>query len=137
MSEDMKTNDINKIVKEDDSILAVYLFGSQAKHKSNKYSDIDIAVLYNDKVRPEEYTDRQIALMNNISRALNKETDIIVLNRAPLFLRYTVLKEGLRIYERAGRNEHNFEAVSIIQYLDFLPIKNRIEDGLLRKIREA
>jgi hypothetical protein len=125
---------INNFLKKDSCILAAYLFGSQAKGKSNKYSDIDIAVLFDHTVK-EGYMDKQIKIMNNLSRVLNKEIDVIVLNKASLFLRYHVLKEGIKIYERCDRNEHNFEAQAIIQYLDFLPIKNRIENGLLLKIR--
>lgn len=126
---------INNILKKDSSILAAYLFGSQSKGKSNKYSDIDIAILFDDTVRGEDYTDKQITIMGNLSDALNKEIDIVVLNRAPLFLKYHILKEGVKVYERYGRNEHNFEAQTITHYLDFLPIKNKIENGLLSKIK--
>ena len=128
---------IKAIIKTDSSILAVYLFGSQVKNRSNKYSDIDIAVLFDEEVKEEKYTDRQIAIITNLTGYLNKEIDVVVLNRASLFLRYHILKEGEKIYERPGRNEHNFEALSIMQYFDFLPIKNRIENGILSKIKEA
>ncbi len=33
---------IKDVLENDDSILAAYLFGSQAKGKPNKYSDVDI-----------------------------------------------------------------------------------------------
>lgn len=135
--ETTKIESIKKIIKNNSSVLAVYLFGSQARGKSNKYSDIDIAVLFDNKIRREEYTDRQIALMNFLSKSLKRETDVVVLNRAPLFLRYLILKEGKKIYERPGRDEHRFEAMAIVQYFDFLPVKTRIENALLSKIREA
>lgn len=128
---------INSALKKDDSILVAYIFGSQIKHKANKYSDIDIAVLFDDKVKEEDYTDKQIAIMTDASRTLNKEIDVVVLNRASLFLKYHILKEGMKTYERPDRTNHNFEAYAVIQYLDFLPIKNRIEDGMLKKIKEA
>lgn len=123
--------------KKDKSIFAVYLFGSQANGRTNKYSDIDIAVLFDDKITKGEYTQRQIAITMNLTAALNKEIDVIVLNRASLFLRYHILKEGIKIYERFDRTEHNFEAQAIVQYFDFLPVKNRIENGLISKIKEA
>lgn len=128
----MKRRAINKYLKGDNTILSVHLFGSQSKGKSNKYSDIDIAVLFDNSVGEKDYTDKQISLMSDLSKALNKEIDVIILNRASLFL-----KEGIKTYERPDRNEHNFEALAIMQYLDFLPIKNRIENRLLLKIKKS
>lgn len=128
---------INGILKKEDFVLAAYLFGSQAKGAAHKDSDVDIAVLFAQQLKPEEYTDKQIAIMNNISQALNREADVVVLNSASLFLKYHILKEGVKIYERPGRDERSFEAKAITEYFDFLPIKNRIENALLNKIKEA
>lgn len=135
--EKIKIDSIKNILKQDNSIIVVYLFGSQIKGKSSKYSDIDIAILFDDKVKKEEYTDKQIAIINNLSSILSKEIDVIVLNQTSLFLKYHILKEGIRIYEKPDRGQHDFEAKAIVEYLDFLPIKNRIENGLLTKIKEA
>lgn len=135
--EKLKINLINNNLKKDKSILLVYVFGSEVKGRTNKYSDIDIAVLFDNKVKEKEYTDRQIAIITNLSEILKKEIDVVVLNRASLFLKYHILKEGVKIYERPDRNEHNFEAKAVIDYFDFLPIKNRIENGMLAKIKEA
>lgn len=124
-------------VESDESIAAVYLFGSYAKGKAAKFSDVDMAVLFEARVPKEEYADRQVALMLELSRVLNKEADVVILNSASLFMKYHVLKEGRKIYENPGRNEHSFEAMAIVQYLDFLPLKTRMEAGLLRHIKEA
>lgn len=128
---------IKNFFLKDNSILTVYLFGSQVKDKANKYSDIDIAILFDDTVKEREYSGRQIASITSLTEALGKEVDVIVLNRASLFLKYHILKYGIKVYERPHRNEHNFEAYAIMQYFDFLPIKNRIENGLLSKIKGA
>lgn len=135
--EKQKIKLITTVLKQDNAILAVYLFGSQAKGKARKYSDIDIAVLFDKNVREKDYTDKQVDIMTNLSGFLNKEIDVIVLNTASLFLRYHILKSGMKIYERPRRTDHSFEALAIVQYLDFLPIKNRIENGLLAKIKGA
>lgn len=128
---------INNIIEKEDFVLAAYLFGSQTKGIANKYSDVDIAVLFDEQLKPEEYTDKQIAIMNNISQALNREADVIILNSASLFLRYHILQQGIKIYEKQERDGRLFEARAITEYLDFLPIKNRIENALLNKIKEA
>jgi hypothetical protein len=97
----------------------------------------NIAILFDNGAKEQNYTDKQIDIATNLSGILNKEIDVIILNRAPLFLKYHILKEGVKIYERHDRCEHNFEAKTIIEYLDFLPVKNRIESGLLAKIKET
>lgn len=128
---------IKDTLKNDNSILAIFLFGSLVKDKLNKYSDIDIGILFDNEVKVQDYTDRQIEFANNLNEALKREVDIIILNRAPLFLKYHILKEGVKIYERPNRDDHSFEARSIIEYLDFLPVRNRIENAMLAKIKEV
>jgi predicted nucleotidyltransferase len=135
--EKSKIDSIKNTLKNNNSILMIYLFGSQVKGNTNKYSDIDIAILFDNEVKEHEYTDKQIDIAANLSKILNREIDVIILNRASLFLKYHVLKEGIKIYEHPDRSEHNFEARSIMEYLDFLPIKIRIENGMLAKIKEA
>lgn len=133
----MQIDKIKNVLENDDSILAAYLFGSQAKGKPNKYSDVDIAVLFNERSGKESYMDKIMALMTDLSNILRKEVDVVTLNQASLFLRYHVLKEGKKIYEKKDRNEHNFEAQAILQYFDFLPVKTLIENGMLAKIKAA
>lgn len=128
---------IKTLLLKDNAVLAAYLFGSEVSNKTNKYSDVDIAILFDEKIDEAKRTDKQIAKATDLSKALNREVDIIILNRASLFLKYHILKEGIKIYEHPKRNEHNFEAQAIMQYFDFLPIKNRIENGLLSKIKEG
>lgn len=133
--EKLKIDLMVNVLKKDTLILMAYLFGSQLEGRANEYSDIDVAILFDDKVEVGVYTDKQILIATLLSEKLNKEIDIVVLNRASLFLRYHVLKDGLKIYERDDRNEHNFEAQAIMEYFDFLPIRSRIENGLLSKLK--
>ena len=128
---------ISNVFKKESALLAVYLFGSYASGNPHRYSDIDMAVLFDKTVNPEDYTDKQIDLAVSLGRLLGREADVVVLNRAGSFLKYIVLKNGLRVYERPDRSERGFEARAIVEYFDFLPIKNRIEEGILSKIKKA
>ena len=116
-------------------ILCVYLFGSQARGRVNTYSDIDIAVLFEPNLTQEERTERRLSLMDNLSSILDKDVDVVVLNEASSFLRFQVIKEGRRIYERSDRSEHSFEARAIVEYFDFLPIRRRLETAMLNNIK--
>lgn len=130
-------NLINEIAKKDKAIITAYVFGSQIKDRANKYSDVDIAILFDDELMKEGYGEHQLKLTTELTEVLNKEIDLIVLNRAPIFLKYHILKDGVKIYERPDRREHNFEARAIIEYFDFLPMKNKMEEGMLKSIKEG
>ena len=139
----MQTYKIDKVrliavmnsLKRDNSLLAIYLFGSRASGKARKYSDIDIAALYDEKVDKKEYTDKRIEIMTAVSELLDREVDVVVLNQAPPILKYHILKYGMRLYERSNRQEHSFEVQAIQEYFDFLPIRSRMEQGLIRKVK--
>ena len=122
-------------LKRDNSLLAIYLFGSHASGKAHKYSDIDIAVLYDEKADKKEYTDKRIEIMTAVSESFNREVDVVVLNQAPPMLKYHILRYGMRLYERSNRQEHSFEVQAIQEYFDFLPIRNRMEQGLIKKVK--
>ncbi|MBU1121929.1 MAG: nucleotidyltransferase domain-containing protein [Candidatus Omnitrophota bacterium] len=117
-------------------ILCVYLFGSEAVNKENKFSDVDLGVFLDDSIRQIFFTQKKISLIDEISRRLDKDVDIVVLNNSSSFLKFQVIKTGVRIYERADRSEHNFEAWAIIEYLDYLPIRKRLEKALIDKMKE-
>ena len=126
----------NYAAKERD-ILCVYLFGSTASGKNNKFSDVDIAVLFDDTVGPERYSRRALSIMDGLSAALDKNVDIVVLNRADSFLKFKIIKTGIRLYERPDRGSRSFEAKSVIEYFDFLPIRKMLEKALIANIRRG
>ena len=117
--------------------LCVYLFGSAAKGKENIYSDIDVAVLYDNSVSTSEYADKQIAVSVELSRLLNRDVDAIILNQASPYLKFQIFRDGSRVYENPKRSDRAFEAHSIIEYFDFLPIKNLLESALIKRLKEA
>ena len=118
-------------------VLCIYIFGSVAKEKEHLYSDIDIAALYDNSVLPSEYTENQVALSVELSQLLNKNVDVVILNRASPYLKFQIIREGFRVYESKNRKDRSFEAHSIIEYFDFLPIKNLLETSMIKRLKEA
>lgn len=137
MSQSRYENTLKEFFSGKEGILCAYLFGSIAADKDNLYSDVDIAVLYGDSVAPSEYTDKQIDLSVELSRLLDRNVDIIILNNAGPYLKFQVIKGGIRVYEEPKRNNRAFEARSMLEYFDFLPVKNMLEASLIRNIRGA
>jgi uncharacterized protein len=125
---------VNYMVKEK-GILCVYLFGSAASGKENRFSDIDIAVLFDDNVDRQSYCEHALSVMDGLSAALDKNVDIVVLNTANSFLKFRIIKSGVRLYERPDRGSRSFEARSVVEYFDFSPIREMLEKALVSNIK--
>jgi len=63
--------------------------------------------------------------------------DIIVLNQAAPYLRFQVIQNGVKVYENPKRKDRAFEARSIVEFFDFLPLKNLLESSVLKRIKEG
>ena len=118
-------------------VLCAYLFGSLASGREKASSDVDIAVLFSPGIDSERYTPIRLSMINELSRILDREIDVAVLNGASSFLKFQVIKYGSRIYEKEGRADRGFEARAIVEYLDFIPIRSKLEKGLIDHIKGA
>ncbi len=118
-------------------IICVYLFGSCANNKQNRYSDVDLAVLVDSTINRDKYTDLQIKIMNDLAEELKSEVDVIILNRASPLLKFQIIKSGIKLSDKRRAFDRKFEAAALLEYFDFLPIKNFLENNMLRKIKEA
>ncbi len=117
-------------------ILCVYLFGSHVRGTAHRDSDVDLAILFSDNVDPMEYTDRSLDLMRSITALVATETDIIVLNRASTYVKFHVVQKGIKLFDRRDALNRRFEGRAMVEYYDYLPIRTRMEDALIRKIKE-
>ena len=128
---------VSQYFKGSPGIIAVYIFGSFAKEKINQFSDIDIAVLVADELKESSYTDLRLKFMTDLSSVLEKETDVVILNQAPPFLKYQIFKYGKATFERDDRRSRSFKARSILEYFDFKPIKDFVEGVKIKRLKET
>ena len=70
--EKVKIGLINNILKNEHNILVAYLFGSESKDKANKYSDIDIAILFDANAAKADYTQKMGSAENGVRTILMK-----------------------------------------------------------------
>ena len=133
----MKPSSIQKIRSlivshnaKEDFIELAYLFGSRAGGKIGPLSDVDIAVLYS-KTPPARTTYR---MAHNIAtRLMTDRIDLVVLNRAPIELRYAAIATGIIIYEVNVAVRVEFEATTLSRYVDFLPVLRRQRKEILEE----
>ncbi|RLC66295.1 MAG: nucleotidyltransferase domain-containing protein [Chloroflexi bacterium] len=106
-------------LSENRQIILGYLFGSQAQGRAGPMSDYDIAILITGEMDPR--TRHELA--HELARLLDVErVDLLILNRAPIELRYNVVAEGQLLYQRDPASRVEFEAETLSRYADFLPV---------------
>jgi len=114
------------------NVQAVFLFGSFAKGKSRPASDVDMAVLLDPAVPEGSYLDRRLQWMSDLSNQLGREADVIILNEAGPVLKHQVFEHGRLLYETDRQQTTSFKARSMIEYVDWLPYKERLDKATLQ-----
>jgi predicted nucleotidyltransferase len=114
-----------------------YLFGSYAKGRITPLSDVDVAVLLDDKIDPKVYFDIQLDLSDQLSSYLEKEVEVVILNRADPRLSYQVIKYGKIVFEKDRNLKADFERKALNIYFDLKPMFDFYENKLLERIKEG
>ena len=104
-------------------VAVVYLFGSRAIRKASPLSDTDIGVVLRE-MRPEQDTRGQYDTLFKIFSDLypDSRADIVFLQRAPLALQFSAIRDGKVIFEQDPVFRADYENLVVRQYLDFRPV---------------
>lgn len=117
--EEARLEKLLALVRQDEDVLAVFLFGSSAREEQSHLSDIDLCLVLVPKPTPFE----PVELLHKRLDYLKDFTfDIQIFQQLPLYVRRRILKEGqilfvrheALLYELAFRTAQAFE--------DFRPI---------------
>ena len=119
------------------NINLAYLFGSYAKGGITPLSDVDVAVLLNDKIDPKYYFDTQLDLSDQLSSYLEKEVEVVILNRADPRLSYQVIKYGEIVFKKSLSLKADFERKALNKYFDLKPMFEFYEKKLYERIKEG
>ena len=111
-----------------DESLEAYLFGSRARGRARRDSDIDVAVYVDEArardgvwgYRAELTTDLMVALGTN-------DIDVVLLNHAPILLYHRVLRDGVRVLSRDLRATTTRAGQALSRYFDFLPQLDKMD----------
>ncbi|GAH22798.1 unnamed protein product [marine sediment metagenome] len=120
---------IKKIFSDENNILLAYLFGSQLRGKTGPLSDYDFAVFLSQKTSfPFKYK-----LKNKLLSVLNsKQVDLVILNEAPIELKYKIIVTGKIIFQKNTIVRTEFEADTLNQYFDYLPVLRAQKKDILK-----
>ena len=102
-------------------VVVGYLFGSAARGTMGPHSDIDVAVLFDErKIPAEQQVNEKLTISSEIIRAFPVENaDVVILNRQhnPVLLYESVL-EGEAIYVKDTKAKVHLSQYALRQYED-------------------
>jgi REP element-mobilizing transposase RayT/predicted nucleotidyltransferase len=112
----------------EETIAIAYLFGSVVRGRTGPLSDVDIAVWFRDEMELEG----RYELAFQLRKLLGVESlHLVALNRAPIELKYQIIKEGRVIFSDSVMTRVEFEAKILSQYADYLPVLERQRSEIL------
>ncbi|MHB1043092.1 MAG: type VII toxin-antitoxin system MntA family adenylyltransferase antitoxin [Eubacteriales bacterium] len=115
-------------------VTCCYLFGSRAGQDFYPDSDIDLAVIFDDFSNSKHIMALEIEMHDAAADVLKPlEVDLLFLQKAPVYLKFDVIKNGKVIYSRDEDFRTDFEDITIRDYLDFKPVL----DMYYREMAEA
>lgn len=114
-------------------VKAVYLFGSHAENKENRYSDLDLGILLEDNFDKMIKVDLLVALTEHNFN----DIDLVLLNNASPLVSFEVVKHNKIIYKRDDFDSNSYFSLTVRKFLDFRPylqiqrryLKERILNG--------
>jgi len=116
-----------------EEVSAVFLFGSYAKGKPQRNSDVDIAVLFGISGRGMIY-DTLERYHIELSRLLRKDLHLVVLNFVGEMLLLQIFKTGKCILVNNRKKLAEFRIAAFSRIFDFNYHRDKMRTGLIRKV---
>jgi len=118
-------------------VVAAWVFGSRAFDGGTSLSDLDVAFLL-DAPRGTDLFSRGLALRSDLAETLGTNAlDVVVLNDAPVDLRYAAVRRGRLVVCRNELSRVRFEVDTTIRWIDMEPFRRTLARGLQRRLEEG
>lgn len=115
-------------------VAAAYLFGSRANGQVGPMSDYDFAIQLDDNLTPSKYLNIKSKVVSDLIGAVNNNAvDLVVLNEAPLLLKYQILRYGKPIYVSKPAQKASFVFNVIQKYLDWDYFQEKFSAALIKR----
>jgi predicted nucleotidyltransferase len=137
MEKETITAKINDYFTPIEEVLTVYLFGSIVKGKNNKNSDVDIALLFSDKISIQERFEKKLEFAMDLENVLNKKVDIVDLSEADLYFVHQVMLNKEIILDKDIHYRVSFEVARRKSYFDRKPFYDLYHNHALKRLERG
>lgn len=114
-----------------------YLFGSVAKGRPRAASDVDVAVHLGGHRSRSRRVEQGLEIEARAERALGRAVQVVVLNDAPLELRFNVLAHGILLSARDDAARRRFYVDTGRRYYDMAPARDLFRRKQRERIRKG
>src|SRR5215471_9426053 len=113
-----------------------YLFGSQATRRTHPGSDVDVAVLLDESLTPDEHFAERLKLLGDLSRIFGTDdVDLVTLNEAPPLLAYETLRHGILLYCADAQTRIEFQVRTLRAYEDTIPLRRILSEAMAARLK--
>ena len=113
-----------------------YIFGSQATQLTHSSSDIDVAVLLDESLAPDERFAERLRLLGDLSCIFGTDhVDLVLLNEAPPLLAYETLRHGVLLYCADAQTRIEFQVRTLRAYEDTIPRRRILSEAMVARLK--
>jgi len=128
---------LERFFEKREEIQFALLFGSTIKGTSNKLSDVDIAVMIAPGFKDSSPYGYQATLTADLMQELRRnDVDVVILNEAPILLKYEILRYGDFVHIRDKQARIQFQVDTLNQYEDFKQLYRVHEEAFHKRWRK-
>src|SRR5262249_9129158 len=119
-------------------VCLAYLFGSQATQRTHPSSDVDVAVLLDEALTPDERFAERLRLLGDLSRLFGTDqVDLVMLNEAPPLLAYETLRYGVLLYCADAQTRIEFQVHTLRAYEDTMPLRRILSEAMVARLKSG
>jgi predicted nucleotidyltransferase len=117
-------------------IIAVYLFGSYADGKERISSDVDLAILFDNRDR-EAVNQRLDEYLVALSRNIRKDAHLIAMDFAGEEFLKQIFKKGRCLVVNDSKKLAYFKMMAYSKIVNFHYYRSQMQSGIVRKVMEG
>lgn len=127
---------VKRVLGDDSSVIAVYIFGSTAIGRANASSDVDVAVLFAEDLTAKERFGRVLEIGIALESEIGTEIDVVDLRCAPPLLGFRVIQTGLLAVEHDRLQRCLFQVRTMNVYYDSKRYLDSQRAASIRRIQQ-
>ena len=124
---------ITTFFENEKNIVAVYLFGSYADSKEGISSDVDLAILFDERER-ESINQRLDEYLVALSRSLRKDLHLTAMDFASEALLKQIFKKGKCLVVKDTRKLAYFKMIAFTKIVNFNYYHSQMQKGIIHKV---